>query len=96
MYKSPIELCISDIYTRIREEQDKKIYQAVQEIGLNVDKNALIKALEYDRAQYTAGFKDGIIHLSLILKRLYTKDKFVRLSESRLQTIIDDALLELY
>lgn len=92
MYKSPIELCVSDIYTKIKEEQDKKIYMAIQEMGVTVDKDALIKALKYDRAQYEKGFQDGVLHLFSILKRSYTEKQVVTLNESRLLTIIDDIL----
>ena len=33
--------------------------KAVRKVGVNVDKYELIKALQYDRNQYTKGYEDG-------------------------------------
>ena len=56
MYNSPIEMIISNM----RMQQDGEIFRAVQEIGVKVDKEELLKALQYDRGQYDKGYKDGI------------------------------------
>ena len=56
MYKSPIELIQSDIQVKTEE----CILKAVQKIGVNIDKDELIKALKYDRKQYENGYADGI------------------------------------
>ena len=55
MYKSPIEIITRNIQTQI----DDEIYRAVQNVGINVDREELLKALEYDRGQYEKGFDDG-------------------------------------
>lgn len=60
MYKSPIELLIEDFDKKIVKKQDADIYQAVLSCGVNVDKDELIRALEYDRGQYEKGFHDGV------------------------------------
>lgn len=71
MYKSPIELITSNIMTEIRKSQDNQIYQAVLNAGVNVDKDELIKALQYDRQQYEKGYKygfeDGVKRLAELL-----------------------------
>ena len=54
-YKSPIEI----IYEQVRYEMDNEIMRAIQGVGINVDKDELIKALAYDRDQYQKGFQDG-------------------------------------
>jgi hypothetical protein len=59
MYKSPIELLTTDIYTKIVKQQEEDIYQAVVKTGVNVDKEELTRALRYDRGQYNAGYMDG-------------------------------------
>jgi Zn finger protein HypA/HybF involved in hydrogenase expression len=59
MYKSPIELIIADIQNQIAKEQDEEIYKAVVSVGISVDKEELVKALEYDRKQYLMGYEDG-------------------------------------
>ena len=62
MYKSPIEIITEQI--RINNEDD--IFRATQNVGINIDKKELLKALEYDRGQYDKGweegFHDGYIH----------------------------------
>lgn len=60
MYKSPIEMICNDIQTRIVKQQENDVYQAVQQYGITVDKEELLKALRYDREQYTKGYNDGI------------------------------------
>lgn len=59
MYKSPINLIYSDYQTKVAEETDKMILEAVQSIDINMDKDELIKALNYDRNQYTKGYVEG-------------------------------------
>lgn len=60
MYESPIEMIMEDIQTQIVKQQENDIYQAVQKYGIVVDKEELIKALRYDREQYTKGYKDAL------------------------------------
>ena len=62
MYKSPIEIIDSftnDMAYKIKTETDNLIMEAVYNVGVNVDKAELIKALEYDRDQYEKGYRDG-------------------------------------
>ena len=64
MYKSPIEVTsFHDALTRAMNKQIKAVendvYTAVLNVGVNVDKGELIKALQYDRDQYLAGYADG-------------------------------------
>lgn len=54
-YRSPIELIYSDLQMKIEDS----VCEAVQSVGVNVDKDELIKALQYDRDQYAKGFTDG-------------------------------------
>ena len=55
MYESPIKIITGKMQTQI----DGDIYRAVQKVGINVDREELLKALEYDRRQYEKGFDDG-------------------------------------
>ena len=55
MYKSPIEV----IYGQVKTQMEGDIFKAVQNYGINVDKDELIKALAYDRNQYDKGYTDG-------------------------------------
>ena len=59
MYQSPIELLVTDIQHQILQQQDEQIYQAVLSYLPKVDKEELIRALQYDRDQYARGYNDG-------------------------------------
>lgn len=54
-YESPITIIYGEIQTQIEDG----ILKAVQDVGLNVNKIELQKALMYDRKQYSQGFEDG-------------------------------------
>ena len=53
-YQSPIEVIQSQIDGIVENE----IYKAVLRVGVNVDKEELIRALKHDRAQYQKGYED--------------------------------------
>lgn len=55
LYDSPIKLFQSDLKTQI----ENGIFKAVQEVGIDVNKEELIKALQYDRNQYDKGYSDA-------------------------------------
>ena len=59
MYESPIMAMVSDITTEMRHEQDREIMNAILSVGINVDKDELVKALRYDRQQYDKGYSEG-------------------------------------
>ena len=54
-YQSPIEIIQGEIETKIEND----IMTAVQRYGIRVDKEELIKALQYDRKQYEQGYEDA-------------------------------------
>lgn len=62
MYESPIiQTMMSDISEQIVKEQENQfMYQFQQTIGYDIDKDELIKALQYDRDQYQKGYADAI------------------------------------
>lgn len=55
-YKSPIDI----IQEQVKLDFDGAIYKAVQNVHINVDREELIKALQYDRNQYDKGYSDGM------------------------------------
>lgn len=55
MYEEPIKL----IETQMRTEIENEIFRAIKEVGVDVNKEELEKALRYDRRQYSKGYKDG-------------------------------------
>ena len=59
MYEPPLELVTSQFQNMIIEQQENLVFQAIRNIGVNVDKAELLKALKYDRNQYQKGYDDG-------------------------------------
>jgi hypothetical protein len=57
-YESPINL-LTQISTELNEGIEKQIYTAIQTIGVDINKEELIKAINYDRNQYEEGYKNG-------------------------------------
>jgi hypothetical protein len=55
MYESPIEIIKGNVHRTIECD----IMRSVQEVGISVDKEELIRALKYDRGQYEKGYADG-------------------------------------
>lgn len=56
MYDSPIRLAVS----KMASQFDDAIYNAVVKTGIDVDKDELVRALNYDRSQYEKGYRDGL------------------------------------
>ena len=55
-WESPIDAMFSDMEMKLEGE----VFRAVQRVGITVDKDELIKALEYDRGQYEKGYADAM------------------------------------
>ena len=59
-YQSPVQLAINKWTDEIIKQEDNCIMAQIKhQIGVEVDKDELIKALDYDREQYSKGFKNG-------------------------------------
>ena len=60
-YESPITKIVGEIQSQmIVSEEGEMLTHVRQSIGYNIDKDELLKALQYDRNQYEQGYKDGI------------------------------------
>ena len=60
MYESPITLMVQDIAGQMVQQTEQTILEVVRKCGVYVDKDELIKAINYDRDQYSKGYKDGV------------------------------------
>ena len=58
-YQSPISQIYKDVEYKFKEDMENKTIEAVHHFGISVDKEELIKALQYDRNQYDKGYSDG-------------------------------------
>ena len=66
-YESPITL-LTQISKELNESIDKQIYTAIQHVGIDINKEELIKAINYDRDQYEIGYKNGYMKAKEDLK----------------------------
>lgn len=60
MYESPVHLILQDVECQIDQEIEQTIITVVRKFDVSVDKGEIIKALRYDRNQYSKGYKDGV------------------------------------
>ena len=61
MYESPIKRIINEAVNQIEKREEVELrYSIKQSVGYAVDKQELIKALQYDRDQYQKGYEDGL------------------------------------
>ena len=58
-YESPISQIYKDVEYKFKEDMENKTMEAIHHFGISVDKEELIKALQYDRNQYDKGYSDG-------------------------------------
>ena len=54
-YESPVKVYQSELQTAIEDE----FLHVAQNIGIDIDKEELLKALAYDRDQYAKGYEAG-------------------------------------
>ena len=59
MYNPPIMVLESFMNDIMEQREDKTVAIVQSKIDVDVDKDELIRALQYDRNQYNAGYKDG-------------------------------------
>jgi len=55
-FKSPI----TQIVGEMQMEFENHVLKAVQNVGIHVNREELVKALAYDRGQYEKGYADGL------------------------------------
>lgn len=78
MYKSPIEMVsqiINDINREIVKNEEEVVMRAVCDVGISVNKDELIRALQYDRNQYEAGVIDGLKLANEAIMRFFHSDE---------------------
>ena len=78
MYKSPIELhvmmtdvnrCVEGIIKERDKAVEQEVIKSIISSDVHIDKEELIKALQYDRNQYSKGFADGVRKVADRLKQ---------------------------
>jgi len=91
-YESPIEV----ISKRMRTEVEDSIFNAILDLGISVDKEELIKALQYDREQYEKGFNDGCIGATKEIKRETAREVLKEVRQALLNMVLANSMGETY
>lgn len=71
MYKSPIDIIYGQLETHIEGDA----MRAIQQVGVNVDKEELLRALQYDRGQYDKGYADAMASIVRCKDCVYRKER---------------------
>lgn len=59
VYDLPISTSISQLQTLVTQEYDRQILKAIGQIGIEIDEDGLIKALNQDRRRYEEAYNAG-------------------------------------
>lgn len=59
IYDCPISEQIGALKTMMADEHDRMIIKAVQQIGIEIDQEGLIQAINSDRKRYEAAYNKG-------------------------------------
>lgn len=95
MYESPLEKIYSNIQSQIiKQDEENMMYTVHQAVGYKVDKQELIKALNYDREQYKKGYKDAISVIEDIKAEIseYKDDKVIHAEQNEMIDIVLDLI----
>ena len=69
MYESPVKISFDEAISKASQELDNQIIATIHQY-VSVDKNELIRALQYDRGQYEKGYEDGKRDTEIALQTL--------------------------
>ena len=76
MYESPITRICGEITNKIiRKDEEHLMTIITQQVGYQVDKDELIKALNYDRDQYQKGYNDALDKIKKEIEQEYSNIK---------------------
>ena len=71
-YESPVNIIMGQVEQEIKQIQNETentiMSEIRQQLGVYVDKEELVKALQYDRNQYDKGYSDGRASMAEELK----------------------------
>ena len=70
-----IQRIIDETTSELIKREEEAIMQAVREVDISVDKEELIRALQYGRNQYEAGVIDGLKLANEAIMRFFHSDE---------------------
>lgn len=88
-WQSPIHMIQEEIAQKVADDFDNQVYQATMRVGIEVDKDELVKALEYDRNQYKKGYMDGFLNAEKELTNISIKSFIDELTDELYDLVAD-------
>lgn len=80
MYQDPISVMMTELQNNIvrdlTEQTDNLVLEEVRRVGVSVDKEELIRALNYDRGQYQKGYFDAMSALDKVKQEIRDEADF--------------------
>ena len=73
IYDCPISEQIGEPQTMMANEHDKMVLKAVQKVGVEIDQESLIQAINCDRRRYEEAYKKGYADCEEHYKELLSK-----------------------
>jgi len=87
MYESPVNVICGEMRTHVEGD----IFKAIQNVGIDVDKEELIKTLRYDRNQYEKGYSDGYTKaIDKFAERMKKMCKGITIAEKAIDEIAEE------
>lgn len=77
MYESPITIILKDLQKKFEHNVETSVMEAIQEYDVKVDKEQLLKALNYERNQYAKGYTDCKYEIIEMLNDFIKKIQFL-------------------
>ena len=95
-YEPPIDITVTmhELYNSLESSREDQIVMHLKEnYAIEVNKEELIKALQYDRSQYDKGFRDG--QNSVVGCRRYTAGELQQASQKACKKLLTQMYDEL-
>ena len=82
LYDCPISEQIGALQTMMADEHDRMVLKAVQQVGIEIDQESLIQAINSDRKRYEEAYKKGYADCEEHYKKLLSQISRLALQES--------------
>ena len=73
IYDCPISEQIGELKMMMADEHDKMVLKAVQQIGIEIDRDSLIQAVNSDKKRYEEAYKKGYADCEEHYKKLLSQ-----------------------
>ena len=83
IYDCPISEQIGELKMMMADEHDKTVLKAVQQIGIEIDQESLIQAINSDRKRYEEAYKKGYADCEEHYKKLLLQISRLALQEDQ-------------